>query len=143
MKIKKRLTRNMVDFVRVDDDFIENCPEDHMCCLLDTELYNTSTDKRKKVKEFFYISEEDYKKYCESNAHNSLFAYFFVEINPKKKRPKYEGWSIGGKGAENYFYDFEENMFRQTGFIRRDELREKLPGIFKPTHKERIEEVVV
>ena len=28
-------------------------------------------------------------------------------------------------------------------FIRVDELREKLPGIFKPTHKERIEEVVV
>jgi hypothetical protein len=84
------------------------------------------------VKEFFYISEEDYKKYYESDAHNSLFGYFFVEINPKKKRPKYEGWSIG-RGAENYFYDFEENMFRQTGFIRNDELREKLTGIFKPT----------
>lgn len=98
--------RSYKTLVQVKDDFIENCPKDHMCCLLDMSLYNTYTDKKKRAKEFFYLSEKEFLD-CHGGLNAfGLWTHFFENLNHKNK---YDGWSIGVKGSEDYYYFWGED----------------------------------
>jgi len=114
----------------VKDNFLEDCPKDHKCCLLDMGLFNTNTFKKKRAKEFFYMSEQDFIRYSEEFS-GILFHYFFNEINPKKSKPKYENWTWNGH--KEYFFSWgSDDCFKKLPFMCSSEnLRTEYPSFFK------------
>ena len=106
--------------IDVEDSFVENCPKDHACCFLDGSISKTDDGrdfKHKKFQELFYLPLNQLSENFRNGG--DAFIYFFGEVNSKKKKPKYKGWTdspcfgIGKWTNYAYFYNFEKNLFEE------------------------------